>query len=529
MKFISKQQILIFIKYKKVILLCIFFIFLSGCSKKEEITISVASSLYEPINQIVKIYEKENNQKVIINSGSSGSLKKQIENGTEIDVFFSANENYINELIHKDLIKKENVFYPISNSLVLVKNKNFELNKKELETNKNKNLENIKVSIGDTNTVPLGIYSKEYLENEKIFDELKQNIIYGKDANSVKNYVENFNVDVGIIYKSDSLNLKNSEVVFEIPKDKHSQIKYAISSITEEGKSLTNFIVQNKEIFKKYGFDLIEEDESYELKEISFESNSVKNTKINKLFSKSIINALVNSVIITFSAVLISLLLALFIIYKENKMMYFNYKQNKLIVNYAIKEKINHKKYKYKKHKDTIIETLILLPVFLPPSAIGYIILLSFSKNNEFGKLLSNLGIEIIFSKLGGILVSVIVTLPIFYQSIKNNIKLIDKEIIEASRVCGGNDFEIFTKIILPLSKKGILIGIILSVARSFGEFGATILVAGNIEGKTQTLPMLLYSLIESNQIEYALIVLFIIIIISIFMISLYKKLDERE
>lgn len=113
------------------------------------------------------------------------------------------------------------------------------------------------------------------------------------------------------------------------------------------------------------------------------------------------------------------------------------------------------------------------------------------------------------------------------YQSIKTATFTIDKDIINAGKLDGASDFEIFTKIVLPLCKKGIYSGILLSFARSLGEFGATILVAGNIPGKTQTLPMAMYNAIEANQTENTIIILFVILSISIFLIIIYHNLNK--
>ena len=185
----------------------------------------------------------------------------------------------------------------------------------------------------------------------------------------------------------------------------------------------------------------------------------------------------------------------------------------------------------YKKNrKKNIIDILILLPMFIPPSAIGYIILISLGKNSFIGIILEKyFNIRIIFTIQACIIASVIVTLPLMYQSIKTAIYSIDEDIISAGKLDGASDFNIFTKIILPLCKKGIYSGILLSFARSIGEFGATILVAGNIPGKTQTLPMAMYNSIEANQSETTIIILFVILSISIFLIIIYHILNKDK
>lgn len=218
-------------------------------------------------------------------------------------------------------------------------------------------------------------------------------------------------------------------------------------------------------------------------------------------------NIIVNSTITSIKVSLISVLITFFI---SITFIYFNsYKKNK---------------------KKSIMDILVLLPMFIPPSAIGYIILITLGKNSFIGVILEKyFNIRIIFTIQACIIASVIVTLPLMYQSIKTSIFAIDQDIINASKLDGASDFKIFTKIILPLCKNGIYSGILLSFARSLGEFGATILVAGNIPGKTQTLPMAMYNAIEANQTKTTIIILFVILSISIFLIIIYHNLNKDK
>ena len=216
---------------------------------------------------------------------------------------------------------------------------------------------------------------------------------------------------------------------------------------------------------------------------------------------------IVNSTITSIKVSLISVLITFFI---SITFIYFNsYKKNK---------------------KKSIMDILILLPMFIPPSAIGYIILITLGKNSFIGVILEKyFNIRIIFTIQACIIASVIVILPLMYQSIKTSIFAIDQDIINASKLDGASDFKIFTKIILPLCKNGISSGILLSFARSLGEFGATILVAGNIPGKTQTLPMAMYNAIEANQTKTTIIILFVILSISILLIIIYHNLNKDK
>ena len=218
-------------------------------------------------------------------------------------------------------------------------------------------------------------------------------------------------------------------------------------------------------------------------------------------------NIIVNSTITSIKVSLISVLITFFI---SITFIYFNsYKKNK---------------------KKLIIDFIILWPLFVGPSGIVSIILLSLGKNSFIGVILEKyFNIRIIFTIQACIIASVIVTLPLMYQSIKTSIFAIDQDIINASKLDGASDFKIFTKIILPLCKNGIYSGILLSFARSLGEFGATILVAGNIPGKTQTLPMAMYNAIEANQTKTTIIILFVILSISILLIIIYHNLNKDK
>ncbi|MEE0880297.1 MAG: ABC transporter permease subunit, partial [Turicibacter sp.] len=131
-----------------------------------------------------------------------------------------------------------------------------------------------------------------------------------------------------------------------------------------------------------------------------------------------------------------------------------------------------------KKNWTNLVELILILPMFIPPSAIGYLILIVLGRNGIIGKFLyQSFDISIIFTLTAAVIAGVVVTIPIMYQSIQAAIRSIDREVIEAARVFGANELTIWLKIILPLSTNGILNGMLLSFARAFGEFGATILV----------------------------------------------------
>lgn len=181
-------------------------------------------------------------------------------------------------------------------------------------------------------------------------------------------------------------------------------------------------------------------------------------------------------------------------------------------------------------NKTKIIETIITLPMVLPPSTIGYILLTIIGVNGFIGKFFyTNFGIRLVFSYFAAVLASVIVTFPIMYQNAKSAFLSRSKKYEIAARTMGSSEVDIFFKVSLPLGFQKILSGIILTFSRSLGEFGATLMVAGNIPGKTQTLPIALYFASEAGDTQTANSLLLVIIIISFSVILFMNHLLKDE
>lgn len=167
----------------------------------------------------------------------------------------------------------------------------------------------------------------------------------------------------------------------------------------------------------------------------------------------------------------------------------------------------------------SIIESIIMLPMVLPPTVVGFILLITMGKNSPIGKLIESLFHQpIIFTIYAAITASTLVALPLMYQSLKIGIEQVPQTIINAAILDGAKKINIFTNIILPLTKPAILTGILLSFARAIGEFGATLIFAGNIPGITETMPTAIYVAIENNEMSLAWAFVAIMITLSFIM-----------
>jgi len=169
---------------------------------------------------------------------------------------------------------------------------------------------------------------------------------------------------------------------------------------------------------------------------------------------------------------------------------------------------------KLKKFKG-IIDGIFTLPLVLPPTVIGFFLLLILGRNSFFGQFLLNFNITIVFSWTATVISATVVAFPLMYRTARGAFEQIDSNLIYAARTLGMSESKIFWRIIIPNAWSGIAAGTILSFARALGEFGATIMIAGNIRGKTQTMSTAVYSAVQAGDNQSAFKWVAIILIIS--------------
>jgi molybdate transport system permease protein len=149
----------------------------------------------------------------------------------------------------------------------------------------------------------------------------------------------------------------------------------------------------------------------------------------------------------------------------------------------------------------SVVSTLVMLPLVLPPVVSGYLLLMLFSRQGPIGAILYRLfGLEIVFSLLAVVLAISVISFPLMVRSIAIAMEGVNPLLEGAARTLGAGRFKVFFSVTLPLSYRGIIGGAILAFARSLGEFGATMMIAGNIPGKTQTLPLAIYNYVQTGE-----------------------------
>lgn len=180
-----------------------------------------------------------------------------------------------------------------------------------------------------------------------------------------------------------------------------------------------------------------------------------------------------------------------------------------------------------------IWETILILPMILPPSIVGYLLLKVFGKRGPIGAfLLDTFGIQIVFTWIACVIAATVVALPLMYQNAKGAFQSVDPSYELAAKTLGSSSFKVFRTVTFPLSGPGIVSGIVLTFARALGEFGATLMLAGNIPGKTQTIPTAIYYAVVVGKDEKASMLVLIMVLFSfalIFGLNMWLKRREKR
>lgn len=164
----------------------------------------------------------------------------------------------------------------------------------------------------------------------------------------------------------------------------------------------------------------------------------------------------------------------------------------------------------------SLIDSLLSLPLVLPPTVVGFLLLIAFGKNSAIGEMLSKHNMSIVFTVTGAVIAAIVVTFPVMYRTIRGAFEQVDDNLLNAARTLGLSEFKVFAKILIPEAVPGIIAAVILSFARALGEFGATMMIAGNLPGKTRTMSVAVYTAMQGGNRELAYKWVGIIMLISV-------------
>jgi molybdate transport system permease protein len=177
-----------------------------------------------------------------------------------------------------------------------------------------------------------------------------------------------------------------------------------------------------------------------------------------------------------------------------------------------------------------LLDALLTMPLVLPPTVTGYYLIVLLGRRGLLGGLLEDLtGRTLLFTWQGAVVAAVVVALPLMIKSARASIESVDPQYEVASYTLGKGELETFFRITLPLARRGVLAGLILSFARALGEFGATLMVAGNIPGRTQTMPLAIYEAVASGDDRRAQTLAVVLTAVSVLAVYLTNRVGRSR
>jgi len=178
----------------------------------------------------------------------------------------------------------------------------------------------------------------------------------------------------------------------------------------------------------------------------------------------------------------------------------------------------------------SIADAILMLPMVLPPTVLGYYLIVLIGRNGVLGQYLDRwFGVNLMFTWQGAVIAASVVSLPLIYKAARAAFEEVDGRLTHAARTLGAGEFEVFVRIALPLAVRGIAAGLMLAFARAMGEFGATLMIAGNLPGKTQTLSIAVYDAVQAGNDAQALGLTLVISLVCIVVLVLSGRLLQAR
>jgi molybdate transport system substrate-binding protein len=242
-----------------VLFIWTFLLFVSAIARGSDVNIFAAASLTDALKEVSVAYNKQSHDKIAFNFGASSLLARQIEEGAPADIFFSADEAKMDSLAAKGLILEGTRKSRLSNSLVIVIPSDSNIQIKSAADLADKKIR--RLALADPKAVPAGVYSKAFLEKEKLWPAVESKVVPVDNVRAALSAVESGNIDAGMVFKTDAAISKKVKVAYEVPTDIGPKISYPVAVLKnakqiESAKTFVEYLNSDAvaKIFEKYGF-----------------------------------------------------------------------------------------------------------------------------------------------------------------------------------------------------------------------------------------------------------------------------------
>ncbi|MEA2708543.1 MAG: molybdate transport system permease protein [Phycisphaerales bacterium] len=438
----------------RLVIASVFLFLVAHAAHAGTITVSAAVSLKESLTTIAAAYERDHAEKVVLNFGATGHLLAQIREGAPVDVFIAASDEQMDQAELQKLVDPATRRVIAGNSLVLIVPGSSRLDISSFADLVRPELK--RIAIGQPKTVPAGEYASQALRHLRLDDAVRDRVVYGASVRQVLDYVERGEVDAGIVYATDARQSQGkTRIVATAEAAWHRPIRYVAAVVSTS---------PNREAAARLLAHLATPAAQ---KMLSSEGFAPAPAPADAARKPSLWPPLMLSLKVALAATVVVVIVGIPLAYAMARKTFAG---------------------------RSILEAILVVPLVLPPTVVGYLILIAVGTRSSIGRILDGVfGYSVLFNWHGAVLASAIVALPLLYLPAKSAFASVEREMEDIARLMGANRLQVFWHVALPLARRGIASGLMLCFARALGEFGATIMVMGDLPGR-QTLPISIYN-----------------------------------
>ena len=440
------------------------------------VAVFAAASLEGPLSELAERYETERGVRVSVSFGGSHALARQVALGAPADVFFSAGAPPMRSLIGEGLVNPEDVSSPLSNELVVVASPALAPSLTSLESLAAPGVGAI--AMPDPALAPAGWYAARALASAGLREALRPKTVETPNVRAALAAVSAGVADAGFVYRTDIRTAPELRAAFAVPPTLHPSIRYQVAPIIGSpnpaaARDLADFLASPEAaaVFAAHGFGAGDSPAS--------ETEPPPPSPTSALGGfpfRTLAITLQVAVVATLMNIPLALALGWLVAKKRVRGRFF-------------------------------LDALASLPLALPPVAIGYALLLAVGPNGPIGRVAEELfGARIVLTWFAAALAAAVVSFPLVARAFITAMEGVDERIERSARSLGAGPMRVFFTITLPIARRGILAGALLGFVRALSEFGATIVVAGNVRGETQTLPLAIYENIQLGRDSQTLV-----------------------
>jgi molybdate transport system permease protein len=439
-----------------------------GARSQRSLVVSVAASVGDAMDELARQFERERGVRVLVNAAGSNTLARQIVEGAPVDIFVSADAAQMRLVEGAGRVLPGTRVTLLTNRLVVMASGGAAQRLHAVGDLLDPAIR--RIAAGDPAAVPAGVYARRYLESLGLWSRLESKIVPGISVRAALTVLETGEADAAIVYRSDATIARGPVIAFELPDHPSNPIVYpaaVVAGAPDEGlaREFLAFIQQPaaRDVFRRFGFPFPAAGTGPG-GPAEGPRATTDWTSLWEVGSFTVAVALAATALMLPPGIVLAWLLA----------------------RRAFRGKV-------------VLETLVSLPLVLPPVATGLVLLHVLGRRGPLGAVMAGGGIDLVFTWKAVVVAMAVIGFPLVVRTARAGFEQVTRRYEQVAETLGAGPARVFFTISLPLASRDVLAGALLGFSRALGEFGATIVVAGSLPGRTRTIAVAMYNAIETG------------------------------